>query len=189
MSHLNRLLEQEQECRQNGNCSEYLAVAEENNQAVSENLVSANTSAFTVGLIGLVIGLLFVYVGKQKKYSIFLLSQSPKIIFAVISLLSMLIGFGVGFAVSFGACYKQSCSPIEESALVWVPVLFLLISLPIAIKFYKWKKQKPVKQTPRKQKIIQIIGFVIIIFALLWTIGVVSANITYWNSQYLNTDI
>jgi hypothetical protein len=40
------------------------------------------------------------------------------------------IAVGVGLAISFGACFKQECSPLEEGAPVWAGLLALVLLIP-----------------------------------------------------------
>jgi len=61
-------------------------------------------------------------------------------------------GLFVGFMVTFSSCYKQTCSTIEEYAMIWIPALGLLIALPILIigvvKYQKLKAKIAISKAP-----------------------------------------
>ena len=61
-------------------------------------------------------------------------------VFAILLIISALVfSFFIGFYISFGACYKSSCSPVEAYAPFILPVLSLLITVPVAVGVFKKK--------------------------------------------------
>lgn len=54
-----------------------------------------------------------------------------------------LTGLVVGFAVSFGSCFKSACSVFESSAGLTFPVAGLLIAVPLAIVMFRRLRALP----------------------------------------------
>ncbi len=48
----------------------------------------------------------------------------------------ILVGGFIGLLISFSACFKQSCGPVEGGAMLWVPLATMFFSVPLAIKKY-----------------------------------------------------
>jgi len=51
----------------------------------------------------------------------------------------LVLGLFVGFFISFGACFKQECSPLEAGAPLLVPAATLLFTIPAARKILRRK--------------------------------------------------
>lgn len=63
----------------------------------------------------------------------------------LIVVLGIVGGFVLGFMISFGACFEwktpaPDCDPAEEYAPLYLPVLSLLVTVPLAINMSKKKK-------------------------------------------------
>jgi hypothetical protein len=54
-----------------------------------------------------------------------------------------LTGLVVGFAVSFGSCFKSACSVFESSAGLTFPVAGLLLAVPLAIVMFRRLRALP----------------------------------------------
>jgi hypothetical protein len=54
-----------------------------------------------------------------------------------------LTGLVVGFAVSFGSCFKSACSGFESSAGLTFPVAGLLLAVPLAIVMFRRLRALP----------------------------------------------
>ena len=66
------------------------------------------------------------------------LSRVLRVVLGIIIIGSgLVVGLFIGFSVSFGACYKSSCSPVEETAMLWAPAASLLVTVPITVRLNK----------------------------------------------------
>jgi hypothetical protein len=54
-----------------------------------------------------------------------------------------LTGLVVGFAVSFGSCFKSACSVFESSAGLTFPVAGLLLAVPLAVVMFRRLRALP----------------------------------------------
>ena len=69
--------------------------------------------------------------------------QSPGVLTNIIVVLGILawiaIAVFVGFVVSFGACFKQECSPLEEGAPIWAGLLAIVLLIPTIRALFRQK--------------------------------------------------
>lgn len=57
-----------------------------------------------------------------------------KILSVALTVFGVVAGAIGGFMIMFDACFKQSCSPVEETAVFTVPIATLFLTIPLAHK-------------------------------------------------------
>lgn len=137
MSHIKTIDDARYICQYAGQCEEYHAIVRQEEAIIDKYTKDdiVTTVGFVVVLV--VIGLSLVLASRNNVFRRFYVFLLPKLIVALPVLFGLLFGFFIGFAINFSACFKQTCSPFEESAFVSIPMLSLFISVPLASLVYR----------------------------------------------------
>lgn len=137
MSHLQHAAELRAQCKATGQCAEYDAYIQtqygmydqSSRQETGQIIISGSVVALLVALL-----LVAAFSAPLKRLiatiASWLLAISPVLVLAAAGV------FG-GLLFSFGACYKQSCDVSAETAMVWMPLLSLVISIPLSVLLFK----------------------------------------------------
>lgn len=189
MSHIQTLSDLKETCQSTGECEGYDAQTQREIDEVNAYTANANQSAVTWGALVVIVGLVILltpFVKPIQRFQRFLL---PKLAIVAPIVIGLLVGAFIGFIVTFSACFKQSCSPMEESAIFTIPALSLVISIPLTTLTYKKRKSIANSVTGTKPIGWIIVGALIILLSITKTIGTVNDNNRYNSSQkeYLRT--
>lgn len=88
-----------------------------------------------------------------------------KALAVVVILLGVLVGFWFGFIISFSACFKSACSPLEETASLTIPIATLFLTIPFA------KRLNQNERGALKKIILSSIAIFLVGLAALWVIS------------------
>lgn len=137
MSHLHTAAELKVQCDTGQGCEAYetfLASEFKRYDAASQQVIATTIGVGAlVGVVLLVIAAAaFIPALKRMVAKLvgLLLVAAPVVLIG-------LVAFGIGFAISFGACFKQTCSPAEELAPFWMVLLSFVLSVPLTRLVYK----------------------------------------------------
>lgn len=191
MSHLQTLADSKALCDQTGECAEYQASLQHEYEEIDSYTASANQSTVMIGLVIFLIGLVILltpFVGLLKKIQVKLL---PALAIIAPTILGLLIGAAIGFSVSFGACYKQQCSVVESTAMLTIPLISLVFSVPFSRRVYRGRHRMAERLSQPKTTGWIVMGGLVVISAIFWTIGAIdSANDSAeYRKTYLQTNI
>ncbi len=166
MSHIQTLNEAKQRCDTAGQCSEYQSQLQHENAQIDAHTASAVQSTITWGIVVATIGLAILltpFIKPLQKFQSFIL---PKLAIVAPVLIGLVGGAFAGFAISFSACFKQSCSPVESTAMFTIPFATLIVTIPLAQKIYRKRQAIAIGVLQPKTLIWVIIGSIIILVAL-----------------------
>ncbi len=139
MSHKQELAELKNTCDDTGNCSEYTALLAREDALIDKYTAEANLEILIWGTLLLVFGILTILTPQIRIFMNFQKWVIPKLVISFPILLGTVIGFMAGFVVSFSACFKQSCSTYEESAIYIFTPIAVLIAAPFSYLLFKKK--------------------------------------------------
>ncbi len=167
MSHIQTLKSAKERCETTRECDQYEALLEHEYQKIDTYTDQATQKALTVsavvGIIGLLI-LLTPFVNAVHRGQQFIL---PKLVIALPILLGLAIGALIGFGVTFGNCFKSSCSFWAQTAMFTIPLSTLVLTIPLGRRLYG-KRQAMANAIARSSALIWVsIGGVITAVALL----------------------
>lgn len=91
-----------------------------------------------------------------------------KAVAVITILLGILVGFWTGAMITFSACFKSSCSPIEGTAWITIPIATLFFTIPFA-KRLNQNEKGALKKIILSSIIIGVIGFIIMWFGPILT--------------------
>ncbi|HEX5796820.1 MAG TPA: hypothetical protein VFX86_00335 [Candidatus Saccharimonadales bacterium] len=169
MSHIQALEDAKSQCRTADSCTQYQALLRQEDQKI-DNLTNNDVqTALFVGILMIMVGVFFLltpFVGLIHKTQRFLL---PKLAYLSPVIIGMAIGLVIGFIISFGACYKQLCSTSESTAVLSLPLLSLIVTLPVAVKIYRKRQAMAGGIEKSRAGTWIIIGVLIIISAVIYT--------------------
>ena len=183
MSHLQSIDEAQQTCEATEQCSQYQTLLQEQDQQIDTYLANDITTAITWGVIAGVIGLtvlLTPFVEPLRRFQRFLL---PKLAIAAPVLVGLVAGAAAGFAISFSACFKQSCSAAESSAMLTLPLLSLVATVPLARVIYKRRQGMASSIGSPQPAIWLVIGSIIIALAASLTLSSIAEHKNSAESQ------
>ena len=140
MSHLQRLSQEKFLCESSNQCAAYDTLLATEYKRVDTNLNSAIQNTVTTGMLIGLVGLVVLATPFVKLFQRFFRFLLPKLLIAAPVIAGLVVGAGVGFAITFSACFKQQCSTGEESAIFIVPLLTLAVTVPLGI--FMAKKHK-----------------------------------------------
>lgn len=162
MSHVASLSESKQVCEKTGNCATYQSELQQQEREIDVYTANANQTVMTAGGIVGLIGLCILLTPFVKLFQRIQRAILPIIVIVLPVIVGLIGGAFVGFAISFSACYKQSCSPIEETAIFTIPIASLVVTVPLARMIYK-NRQKMAEGISKSKPVGWIIVGVIII--------------------------
>jgi hypothetical protein len=122
------------------------------------------TRGVIIGVVGLLL-LLSAYLKPFRKFQQFIL---PKLIIIAPIVLGFVISLFIGFVISFGNCYKQSCSDFEQYAGITFPILSLFITAPITKVLYK-KKGRLAEKIEKSGNLGWAISGIFLILYAIWS--------------------
>lgn len=176
MSHIQTLNWAKQRCDTTGQCTEYEYQLQ--HESAQIDTYTSNGVQFTINLgtviavIGLIV-LLTPFVKPLQKFQSFVL---PKLTIVTPILAGLVGGAFVGFVITFSACYKQSCSPVEGAAIFITPLATLVLTIPLARKIYRERESIASNILESKPLPWVIIGSIIILLAMGFAINGVAEN-------------
>ncbi|MFZ1721970.1 MAG: hypothetical protein WAU07_05715 [Microgenomates group bacterium] len=132
MSHISTLKRAEEQCLTTQDCARYEKLLQIEIDKLDGYTNERVESTILIGAIFASVGFLLVltpFVAFLRKLQAFLL---PKLAVVTPIALGLAVGAGIGFMISFSACFKQSCSFYEQYAIVIFPVLSLILTIPSA---------------------------------------------------------
>jgi hypothetical protein len=91
------------------------------------------------------------------------------------ALLGVVLGIFAGFWINFGACYKKDCSIVEDGAILLIPALTLLLTVPLGIKIYKLRKPKPAKNIQPHTASWVAVGLALLLVAMQFLMRLLSS--------------
>jgi uncharacterized integral membrane protein len=188
MSHKQSLAELGIYCDTTGNCSEYDSHLQLEYSRIDAYTSRANQSAITWGAVIAIVGLIVLLTPFIRPLQRLLVLCLPKLAVAAPVIIGLVAGVLIGLVISFSACYKQSCSSIEESAMLTIPAISLIATVPISKLAYR-KRGNIAKSISHPKPIgWVIVGTLIIIFAFIRTISTISSNNHYngFEKSYLD---
>lgn len=176
MAHLQELSSDRMTCESTGNCTAYETTLRNYNSDIDARTASSNQTAVTWGLFIGLIGLVVLLTPFAKPLQAFQKVVLPKLAIAAPILIGLAVGLAAGFAITFSACYKQECSPIEGTAMFTLPALSLVLTIPITIRVYR-KRQNMTQSINHPNTIIWVVvGTLIIMFGVTRTLNTLEAN-------------
>lgn len=187
MAHIQSLNNAKQVCDTSAQCNEYQSLLQHEYSKIDSNTANTiqNSVAWgaVIAIIGLVI-LLTPFIKPFQKLQAFIL---PKLAIVLPILIGLICGAFVGFAISFSACFKQSCSRIEESAIITIPLAALIITIPITIKIFKKRQVIGMGISKLKPQVWIIVGLTMIALSVTYMISKVTTikRVNEQQKQYL----
>lgn len=124
------------------------------------------TRGIILGLVGVLIVVSPFFRPIKKMHVLFL----PLFLIAAPMLVGVGIGGIVGLAISFSACFKNSCSFWEGSAIFLFPILGALLAFPLSRYFYKQRTTVRDKISKSGKKWWIISGLAVIFHAISSTL-------------------
>lgn len=135
MSHLYSLESSRQKCQDTNDCREYNQLATTESEHLEQWRSNRVHSTAVASLVIVVFILLLAVMPFSSRLKKMLAAISGYVYVALPVLIMLVIGVGIGFGVSFSACYKQDCSALANYSGIYIPLISVLISIPIAINF------------------------------------------------------
>lgn len=179
MSHLQTAAELKVQCDTGQGCEAYeafLASEFKHYDAASQQAI-----ATAIGL-GAFIGVLLLVIAAAAFIPALkrIVAKLCSLLFVALPIVLIgLVAFGAGFAVSFGACFKQTCSPAEELAPFWAPLLSLVLSVPLTLLVNKRRQTIAAKIEGIRRPIWLTLCCVLIVPAALGTYAQVQSEQAY----------
>jgi hypothetical protein len=173
VSHIQNLNELKQLCQTTSQCNEYQTLLQYENQQIDSYTASHIQSSIMWGLIIGVTAILTPFVKPIHMLQKYIL---PKLVITIPIVISIAGGAFTGFAIKLSACYKQSCSPFENYAMIWVPLATLILTIPLSIKIYR-KRQTIIDNINKPNPMAWIItGTLIVTAAAIFTVSSISEH-------------
>jgi hypothetical protein len=179
MSHLQELAELKKSCETTGDCTAYQTQLRQEESQVDRYIDQNNQMVLTGGTVVAIISLVVLltpFIPLLKRFQVFLL---PKLLIISPVLVGLIGGAIVGFIYSFGTCFKQTCSPIESSAMLSLPALSLFITIPLAIKIFKHRQAMANSLRNSKPNGWVVAGLILLALTLIQTAGSIISNNNY----------
>lgn len=176
MSHIQALSEVKHLCESTRQCEEYRTTLQREDQQIDAYTANTVQSTVTSGGLVAVIGVIVLLTPFFKPFQKFQKFLLPKLVIAAPIVIGLAAGAGVGFFISFKACFFTECSAIEESAIFTIPLLTLILTVPLAKIIYL--KRQPMTDAISKTKpyIWAVLGIIIIALAIIFTTSSISED-------------
>ena len=184
MSHYADAARLKQQCDRTGDCTEYQTfLAHEDKKTDGYAAQRIQQDATIAGFIVLA-GILFITAGRVPTIRRFVVGA---IITVSVVLPFLLIEGGaafIGLIIAFSSCFKRSCSGFAEFAVLLLPALALLVSVPLARSFYRRRHAARQHLNNYTERRWRILGSLLIALALLYAgLGVLAAKETAEQSK------
>src|SRR5687767_9824939 len=131
MSHLDKVLEFKRECQVNKNCDEYNSFIQSEYRNYDTDMNQAISQAYLTGAVLIFLILLLLSDAFLPSIKRIISKIATWIILISPFLILLLLAVFAGFYVSFGACYKQACSPVEQYSIIPFVFIAILIAIPL----------------------------------------------------------
>lgn len=176
MSHRSTAKELKELCEIGGDCAEWNEYLAKEEVYYEQSAQLTTLSIWGIGLAVILLAIAIFSIPKSKKIKTVLFWVFNAVFVLAIPMIVSVVALSAGFAISFSACFKSSCSGFEESAIYIVPLLSLLVSIP-ALLFTKRKFLPKFKNllNNRSERFWHMAGAILIVITLI-----TAGTATYW---------
>ena len=133
MSHLENLKELKNKCTLTNDCQPYQQQLAHEDAVIDIHTNEANTYLGLSGIFAALIALTIIFTAFVKPLKTMMSFVLPWLVIVIPIIIGLGAGFFAGFLVAFSACFKQSCSPLENYAMFLAPLLSLIVTIPLTI--------------------------------------------------------
>lgn len=133
MSHLETLKELKNKCILTDDCQPYQQQLAHEDAIIDAHTNEANTYLGLSGIFAALIALTVLFTAFVKPLKTMMSFVLPWLVIVLPIIIGLGAGFFAGFLISFSACFKQSCSPVENYAMFLAPPISLIVTIPLTI--------------------------------------------------------